>query len=71
MKILNIFNFSFIFILSYINIAHAYLDPGASSMLLQVIIAAGVGAMAYFRTIMAKIKSIFTKIKPKDKGKTK
>jgi hypothetical protein len=36
-----------------------YVDPGSTSYLLQVIIAAIVGVAVYFKTIWWKIKSIF------------
>jgi hypothetical protein len=38
-----------------------YVDPGSTSYLLQVIIAAIVGVAVYFKTIWWRIKSIFTK----------
>jgi hypothetical protein len=38
--------------------AHAYVDPGSGTLLLQLIAAAGVGAMFYFRQVRDKIKSI-------------
>ncbi len=71
MSIVNIFSFSFIALFSITNVAHAYLDPGASSMLIQVVIAAGVGGMAYCRTIVNKIKSIFNKKDIKNKKNKK
>ena len=40
--------------------AHAYLDPGTGSMLLQVAIAGLIGAAVFFRAFWARIKSIFT-----------
>ena len=36
-----------------------YVDPGSSSYLIQVIIAAILGVAVYFKTIWFKIKSIF------------
>ena len=38
--------------------AYAYVDPGSGTLLLQLIAAAGVGAMFYFRQVRDKIKSI-------------
>ncbi len=38
-----------------------YVDPGSTSYLLQVIIAAIVGVAVYFKTIWWRIKSIFYK----------
>ena len=43
-----------------------YVDPGSTSYLLQVIIAAVVGVAVYFKTIWWKIKSIFAKGDKKD-----
>lgn len=43
-----------------------YVDPGSTSYLLQVIIAAIVGVAVYFKTIWWKIKSIFSKGDNKD-----
>ncbi|MBI2729334.1 MAG: hypothetical protein HYX40_01025 [Sphingobacteriales bacterium] len=43
-----------------------YVDPGSTSYLLQVIIAAVVGVAVYFKTIWWKIKSIFGKVDKKD-----
>ena len=45
-----------------------YVDPGAGSYLVQVIIAAILGALFYFKTAWWKIKSIFTR-KKKDAPK--
>ncbi|MDA1101627.1 MAG: hypothetical protein O2967_21920 [Proteobacteria bacterium] len=39
--------------------AHAYLDPGTGSMILQAIATAGIGAMLYFAWFWRKIKSFF------------
>ena len=41
-----------------------YIDPGSGSYLVQVIIAAVLGAAFYFRNFLAKIKSFFTRRKP-------
>ena len=38
--------------------AMAYVDPGSGSMIIQLIIAASVGAVFYFRQVRDKIKSI-------------
>jgi hypothetical protein len=50
-----------------------YVDPGSGSYLVQMIIAAVLGALFYFKSIWWKIKSFFTREKPtdsanKDKG---
>lgn len=39
--------------------AHAYIDPGTGSMLLQVIGASVAGAMFYFRDLRMKLFSLF------------
>ena len=63
-------HFNFIFLIIYILMlttksAHAYLDPGTGSVILQAIIAAIAAASAtvtfYWRKIKMKIKSLFTK----------
>ncbi len=41
--------------------AHAYVDPGTGAMIIQVVGAAVVGGMFYFRTIRDKIASWFTR----------
>jgi len=43
-----------------------YVDPGSGSYLVQMIIAAILGALFYFKTIWWKIKSFFTRSKPND-----
>lgn len=43
-----------------------YVDPGSGSYLVQVIIAAILGALFYFKTIWWRIKAFFTKSKPQD-----
>ena len=42
-----------------------YLDPGSGSYLLQVIIAAILGGLMFFKNFWIKVKSFF--IKPKEK----
>ena len=41
-----------------------YLDPGSGSYLLQVIIAAILGGLMFFKNFWFKIKSFFIKPKP-------
>ncbi len=41
-----------------------YLDPGSGSYLIQVIIAAALGALFYFKSTWNWIKSFFSKPKP-------
>jgi hypothetical protein len=43
-----------------------YVDPGSGSYLIQVIIAAIVGALFYFKNIWWKVKAFFWKPKNKD-----
>lgn len=43
--------------------AHAYLDPGSFSYVIQVIIAVAVGAAYALRTYWEKIKALFSKNK--------
>lgn len=43
-----------------------YVDPGSGSYLIQVIIAAILGALFYFKTIWWKIKSFFHRPKKDD-----
>ena len=42
-----------------------YVDPGSGSYLVQLIIAAVLGGLFYFRNIWLKIKSFFIKEKPR------
>lgn len=46
-----------------------YVDPGSGSYLVQMIIAAILGALFYFKTVWWRIKSFFTKRKEKDSSK--
>ncbi|HIF10156.1 MAG TPA: hypothetical protein EYQ81_10165 [Sneathiellales bacterium] len=39
--------------------AHAYLDPGTGSMILQALATAGIGAMLYFAWFWKKIRNFF------------
>lgn len=41
--------------------AHAYIDPGTGSMLLQVIGAAVAGAIFYFRELRIRVMSLFSR----------
>jgi hypothetical protein len=43
--------------------AHAYLDPGAGSMVLQGIIAAIAGGFVVMRSYWGKVKQLFTRRK--------
>ncbi|MPZ46232.1 MAG: hypothetical protein GEV05_23170 [Betaproteobacteria bacterium] len=41
--------------------AHAYLDPGVGSIILQALAAAAIGVSVFWRGIVHKIKSLFNK----------
>jgi hypothetical protein len=43
-----------------------YLDPGSGSYILQVIIAAILGGLMFFKNFWIKVKSFFVKPKPKE-----
>ena len=43
-----------------------YVDPGSGSYLVQVIIAAVLGALFYFKTVWWKIKTFFGRSKRQD-----
>ena len=45
------------------NTIFRYVDPGAGSYLVQVIIAAILGALFYFKNIWWRIKAFFTRTK--------
>jgi hypothetical protein len=47
-----------------------YVDPGSGSYLVQMIIAAVLGALFYFKTIWWKIKNFFGGGKPDIKDKS-
>ena len=40
--------------------AHAYVDPGSGTLILQILAAAGVGALFYFRQFRDKVMSLFS-----------
>jgi len=53
--------------------AHAYLDPGSGSYIIQLIIAGGVGALFTVKTFWSQIKNFFTSLfhrKKREKEKT-
>ena len=43
-----------------------YLDPGSGSYILQVIIAAVLGGLMFFKNFWLKVKAFFFKPKPKE-----
>ncbi len=40
--------------------AHAYIDPAASSMALQALVGAAMGAALFGKTLMARVRAFFT-----------
>jgi hypothetical protein len=49
--------------------AHAYIDPGTGSILIQGLIAAVVGGLFYARSAWGRIKRFFVRgPRPEDKG---
>lgn len=46
-----------------------YVDPGSGSYLIQVIIAAVLGALFYFKNLWWRIKAFFTKSKEEEPEK--
>jgi TRAP-type uncharacterized transport system fused permease subunit len=46
-----------------------YIDPGSGSYLIQVIIAAILGAVFYFKSLWFKFRSLFFRNKKEDKPK--
>jgi hypothetical protein len=50
--------------------AHAYLDPGVGSVVLQALAAAAIGVSLFWRGIIDKIKSIFRKNGEPDPAKS-
>ena len=49
-----------------INSIFLYLDPGSGSYLIQMIIAAVLGALFYFKHIWWKVKAFFSRFKKND-----
>lgn len=71
MRFLKITGFFFAIFILGTKDAHAYLDPGSGSYLLQIIIAGLVGGLFTVKTFWFQIKSFFTNIfLNKDKSKS-
>jgi len=68
MKILKYFINAAFFYLCLTNNAHAYLDPGTSSIIISSIVAFVVAAWGYIKFYFSKIKIFFSKVL---KGKKK
>lgn len=47
-----------------------YIDPGSSSMIIQMIVAGALGAVFFFKNGWYRIKSFFTGNKKKDESDT-
>lgn len=47
-----------------------YIDPGSGSYLVQLIIAAVLGVVFYFKSYWYRIKSFFSRSRKKDSSKT-
>jgi hypothetical protein len=47
-----------------------YIDPGSSSMIIQMIVAGALGAVFFFKNGWYKIKSFFTREEKKEKSET-
>jgi hypothetical protein len=63
MKNIKLYILIFYFTLIFFSPAHAYLDPGIFSIVLQSILAAIAGIVATYRLWIFRIKSIFKKKK--------
>jgi hypothetical protein len=50
---------AFLMLLMFTGPAHAYVDPGSGIFLLQILAAAGVGALFYLRRVREYIKHLF------------
>jgi len=56
----NVFAVSLLFVIATVPAAHAYLDPGTFSFVLQTLIAALVGALFVLKSYWISIKSWFS-----------
>jgi len=56
-----------LFFISLTNQAHAYLDPGTGSMILQIVIASLVGAVFALKGYWSRIKEFFSNLLSKKK----
>lgn len=68
MRILQITSFFLIIFILGTKDAHAYLEPGSGSYLLQLLIGGGVGGLFVIKTFWLQIKTFFTdlfSIRPK------
>jgi len=70
MKILNPIIVTVYVLLLWVDNAHAYIDPGAGSMVLQAILAALIGIGVFVRQARVTIATFFKRIMGKFSGKT-
>ena len=56
---MNLFTLVAIFLLIFPNLSEAYLDPGAGSYILQMLLAGALGLMFTIKLYISKIKSFF------------
>jgi hypothetical protein len=66
-----VFVFAFLVAWGIDDPAYAYLDPGTGSMILQGLLAAGVGAMVAGRLYWQRIKSYFSRKRTSEDGEEK
>ena len=66
-KLTQIILLSTLFLFFSTKSAHAYLDPGSGSYIIQLIIAGGVGALFTVKTFWLQIKTFFTNFFSKKK----
>jgi len=62
MKLLSVTALFFLFLAFGTKEAHAYLDPGSGSYILQLIVAGGIGAIFGIKTFWHQIKIFFTNL---------
>lgn len=60
-KCYSIAYFSAVILITTVETAQAYIDPGSGSLLLQMIISVIVGGLFYFRKFLTSFLSIFKK----------
>jgi hypothetical protein len=61
-----VFSLAFIATIDSNNVAHAYLDPGTGSMILQILLGGVAGALVIGKLYWVKLKSLFSSNKKDD-----
>ena len=61
-----LFAISFLVTLGIADLAHAYLDPGTGSVILQVFLGGIVGALTVIRLYWKRIRSVFSRRSTKE-----